>query len=42
MSMQHTPFLVAAYGVTLVCLLAMLAVSYRRMRRAERALEEEH
>lgn len=41
MSMPHTPFLVAAYVITLVALLSMLGWSWRRMRRAERALEEE-
>lgn len=41
MSMPHTPFLVAAYAITLLALFAMLGLSLRRMRRAERALEEE-
>lgn len=40
MSLPHTPFLVAAYAITLLSLFAMLGWSWRRMRRAESALEE--
>ena len=39
MSLPHTPFLVAAYAVTLLTLFGMLGWSIRRMRRAERAVE---
>lgn len=39
--MPHTPFLIAAFSITLVALLGGLALSLLRMRRAERALEEE-
>ena len=39
MSMPHTPFLVAAYAITLISLLAMLGWSWRRMVRAERQLD---
>lgn len=41
MNMPHTPFLVAAYAITLVSLFAMLGWSWRRMARAERLLEEQ-
>jgi heme exporter protein CcmD len=41
MSMPHTPFLVAAYVLTLVPLVGMLVWSVRRMRRAERAIDGE-
>lgn len=41
MSLPHTPFLVAAYAVTLLALFGMLGWSIRRMRRAERSLDEE-
>jgi hypothetical protein len=38
--MPHLPFIVAAYAVTLGGLGAMLILGWRRMRRAEAALEE--
>lgn len=41
MSMPHTPFLVAAYAITLISLFGLLGLSWHRMRRAERALEDE-
>lgn len=41
MSMAHTPFLVAAYAITLIGILGLLGWSWRRMRRAERALDKD-
>ncbi len=39
--MPHLPFIVAAYTVTLGGLGALLMLSWRRMKRAERALDGE-
>jgi len=39
--MDHGPFIVAAYLVTIAGIGGMLAASWIRMRRAERAIEEE-
>lgn len=39
--MPHLPFIVAAYAVTLLSLGAMLMLGWRRMRRAETALDRE-
>lgn len=38
--MPHLPFIVAAYAVTLLSLGAMLVLGWRRMRRAEAALDD--
>jgi hypothetical protein len=38
--MPHLPFIIAAYVVTLGGLGAMLILGWRRMRRAEAALDE--
>jgi hypothetical protein len=37
--MPHMPFIIAAYAVTLGGLAVMLILGWRRMRRAEAALE---
>ncbi len=36
--MDHTPFIVAAYAVTLLATGALLGISWIRMRRAEGAI----
>lgn len=36
-----TPYLLAAYGVTAVLLCAMLLLSFRRLRRLEKTLQED-
>jgi heme exporter protein CcmD len=39
--MDHTPFIVAAYAVTLLATGGLLGASWVRMRRAERAIGED-
>ncbi len=38
--MDHTPFIAAAYAFTILGTGGLLAVSWIRMRRAERAIDE--
>lgn len=38
--MNHWPFVIAAYAVTLAATLGLLVASWRAMRRAERAGED--
>jgi len=39
MSMTHWPFIIAAYALSLIGVVALLAISWWTMRRAERAVE---
>jgi heme exporter protein CcmD len=39
--MAHGPFILAAYGITLISLGGFLVATFLRLRRAERAVEDE-
>jgi heme exporter protein CcmD len=39
--MNHWPFILAAYGIVAAGMALLIAASWRAMRRAERAIEEQ-
>lgn len=38
--MNHWPFIIAAYGIVVAGMALLIVVSWRAMRRAERAVED--